>query len=314
MKLLSFFAFLFIWVSAKAFHEEEVELKAPHCTLKGTLTTPTATTDSTTLIILIAGSGPTDRNGNNPQMTNNSLKMLSDMFVESGYACLRYDKRAIAASELESLQPNGISFEDFINDAIGWVNQYATDERFQDIVLAGHSQGSLVAMCAANRCTNVAAVISLAGAGEPISEVLKWQLGQTLSPEIRGVVDAKLDTLAKGDTLKEVPDYLEVMFHPSIQPFLITWMKYDPAKEAREMKVPLLIINGTTDVQVSVDQAKLLHTAQPDAAYAIIKNMNHVLKFTKEKSGFSQLPVYGDPKMALHPKLSKPILKFLEEK
>ena len=143
--------------------------------------------------------------------------------------------------------------------------------------------------------------------------MLKWQLGQTLSPEIRGVVDAKLDTLASGDTLKEVPDYLTNMFHPNIQPFLISWMKYDPAKEAKNLKVPLLIINGTTDVQVQVSEAEMLHKAKPEASYAIIKNMNHILKFTKLKSGLEQLELYSNPDLPLHQKLAKPILKFLEE-
>ena len=313
MKSLLFIGLLLGCIVAFGFNEEEVELEAERCTLKGTLTTQDDPSQSTTLVILIAGSGPTDRNGNNAQMTNNSLKMLSDMLVENGYSCLRYDKRAIGESVLESVNPNGLTFDEFISDAVGWVEKYAADARFHSIVLGGHSQGSLVAMCAANRSENVAGVISFAGAGQPIHEVLKWQLGQTLTPELRGVVDAKLDTLAMGDTLKEVPGYLESLFHPSIQPFLISWMKYDPIKEVKDLKVPLLIINGTTDVQVTVSEAEKLKEARPDASYAIIKNMNHVLKFTKAKTGLLQLDVYGDPDIPLHKKLSKPVLKFLEE-
>ena len=313
MRLLTLFCALFYLHNFTfAYQVEEVELKAPGCTLKGTLTTQDDVSNSTALVILIAGSGPTDRNGNNLQMSNNSLKMLSDMFVANGYSCLRYDKRAIAESKLEAIDPKGLSFDHFIDDAVGWANQYAADVRFHSIILAGHSQGSLVAICAANRCENVQGVISLAGAGEPISEVLKWQLSQTLSPSMQGLVNAKLDTLAMGDTLTVVPGGMESLFHPSLQPFLISWMKYDPANEVKALKVPLLIINGTTDVQVNVEQAELLQKAKPDASYAIIKNMNHVLKFTKEKSGLNQLVIYGDPKIPLHKKLSKPILNFMK--
>ena len=296
-----------------AINEEEVELDSDGCTLKGTLTTQDDPSKSTALVILIAGSGPTDRNGNNQQMTNNSLKMLSDMLVENGYACLRYDKRAIGKSEVTDFSHQNISFHKFIDDAVGWADKYAGDVRFHSIVLAGHSQGSLVAMCAANKTENVNAVISLAGAGQGIHEVLKWQLGQTLSAEMRGIVDAKLDTLAMGDTLKTVPDYLMQLFHPNIQPFLISWMKYDPQEEAKNLKVPLLIINGTTDAQIQVSEAEKLHAAKPDADYSIIKNMNHILKFTKLKNGLEQLEIYSDPDLPLHKKLAKPILSFLEE-
>lgn len=313
MKLLSLLLSLLITIQLFAFSEEEVELETDGCTLKGTLTTQDDPSKSTALVILIAGSGPTDRNGNNPQMSNNSLKMFSEMLVDNGYACLRYDKRAIGESEVTDFTHNNVSFHKFVDDAIAWANDYAADARFHNIVLAGHSQGSLVAMCAANRCENVGAVISLAGAGQGIDKVLKWQLGQTLSPEMRGVVDAKLDTLAMGDTLKVVPDYLMQLFHPSLQPFLISWMEYDPQKEAKDLKVPLLIINGTTDVQIPVSEAESLREAKPDADYAIIKNMNHVLKFTKLKSGLEQMEIYGDPDLPLHKKLAKPVLKFLEE-
>ncbi|MBD3636202.1 MAG: alpha/beta hydrolase [Crocinitomicaceae bacterium] len=312
MKVISLIFFSCLTVFALSYQQEEVSLKAKGCTLKGTLVTQDDVSQSTPLVILIAGSGPTDRNGNNPQMSNNSLKYLSDMFVENGYACLRYDKRAIGESEVTEFSHVNISFDSFIEDAIAWVNQYAADIRFHQIILAGHSQGSLVALCAANQNENVGAVISLAGAGEPIHEVLKWQLAQTLSPEIQGVVDAKLDTLAAGDTLQQVPDYMMSLFHPSIQPFLISWMKYDPAEQAKKLNVPLLIVNGNRDAQVSVEQAKMLKEANPDAELKIIRNMNHVLKFTKLKSGLEQLEVYGDPDLPLHKKLPKVILKWLE--
>jgi uncharacterized protein len=294
-----------------AYNVEEVELVAEGCTLKGTLTTQDDVSESTILVILIAGSGPTDRDGNNPQMKNNSLLYFSDMLLDNGHACLRYDKRTIAESKIENFDQRNLSFDDFISDAVGWINQYAADNRFHKIILAGHSQGSLIAMCAANQNENVKGVISLSGAGEPIHEILKWQLSASLTPEIQGIVDAKLDTLAAGDTLKFVPDFVVNLFHPSIQPFLISWMKYDPVKEASKLKAPLLIVNGTTDVQITTEQADMLKEANPSADYSIIKNMNHILKFTKYKTGFEQLEIYSDPDAPLHKKLPKVILEWL---
>lgn len=297
-----------------SFNEEAVEIEAGNCVIKGTLTTQDDPSKSTALIIFIAGSGPTDRDGNNPQMKNNSLKMVSDVLLENGYSTLRYDKRTIGESLCNPYDPKALTFDHFIEDAVAWVDEYAADARFHSIILAGHSQGSLVAMCAANqRAENVGGVISLAGAGKPIHKVLKWQLSATLSPEIQGVVDMKLDTLAGGDTLKHVPDYLNNLFHPTVQPLLISWMQYDPQEEASKLKCPLLIVNGTTDAQVTVEDAELLKEGNPKATYKIIKNMNHVFKFTKLKTGLEQLEIYGDPDIPLHKKLPGILLSWLED-
>ncbi|MEZ4923133.1 MAG: alpha/beta fold hydrolase [Crocinitomicaceae bacterium] len=312
MKTFALILSILLLTPGKAFVEEQVELVTPGCTLKGTLTTQDDPSQSTLLVILIAGSGPTDRNGNNPAMENNSLKMFSEMLVANGYSCLRYDKRAIGESSVPNLTKETLNFDLSISDASEWVNQYAADVRFHGIVLAGHSQGSLVALAAANQNENVSAVISLAGAGQPIHQILKWQLAKSLSPELQGLVNTKLDTLAMGDTLKVTPDVFYSFMHPSVQPFLISWMKYDPGQEAAKLKVPLLIVNGTTDLQVQVSEAKLLKEKQPNATLAIIKNMNHILKFTKDKEMGPQLELYGDPDPPLHKKLTGVVVDFLE--
>ncbi|UKN00604.1 alpha/beta hydrolase [Paracrocinitomix mangrovi] len=313
MKHTSLIIFVFLLFNAFGYSEEQVELAQNEVTIKGTLLSSDDPSVAQPLVILIAGSGPTDRNGNNPQMKNNSLKMLAESLASSGYGVLRYDKRGIAESKIEDLDPSKLSFDSFIEDAVGWSNKYAADVRFNQIILAGHSQGSLVALCAANQCENVDGVISLAGAGEPIHNILKWQLSRTLKPEQQGLVGAYLDTLAGGDTLTTTPGVLAELFHPSVQPFLISWMKYDPAKQAAKLKVPLLIINGTTDIQVTVEQAEKLQAAQKDAKYAIISNMNHILKFTKEENMMAQLELYSDPDLPLHKKLTKTITTWLKQ-
>jgi pimeloyl-ACP methyl ester carboxylesterase len=311
MKIVLLYISLILGGSSFSFSSDSVEISVEGCTLKGTLVTQDDVSSATPLVILIAGSGPTDRNGNNAQMTNNSLKMLSDMLVENGYACLRYDKRAIGESKLDNFDQRKMNFDYFVSDASEWVNKYAADVRFNQIILAGHSQGSLVAMLAAKDNENVDAVISLAGAGQPIQEILKKQLKSQLSVQLQGVVFAKLDTLAMGDTLQVTPTYLHSIMHPAIQNFMISWMKYDPAKVIGELKVPILIINGSTDIQVDIEEAKFLSEGNPEAKLKIIKKMNHVLKFIKSKDLEPQLEVYENPELPLHEKLTKELLAFL---
>lgn len=300
--------------SATAFTNEEVEVEASNAKIKGTLTWSGDASNPQTLVILIAGSGPTDRDGNNAQMTNNSLKMLGEELTNNGFACLRYDKRGTAASKLpDDFNPKKMSFEFFIEDANSWVNLFAADERFDKIVLAGHSQGSLIALCVANKNENVDAVISLAGAGRPIQEVLKKQLAATLSIEMQGLVNAKLDTLAKGDTLKDAPQMLHSIMHPSIQPFLSSWMKYDPCKQIATLSVPVLLVNGTTDIQVGVEEMELLAKAYPAAKAIKIKKMNHIFKTIKSTDMGLQLELYAEPDAPIHKKLTSTLVKFLNE-
>lgn len=291
---------------------DSVEIQTSNTLVKGTLTWSGDATKAQPLVILIAGSGPTDRNGNNPQMTNNSLKMLSEGLVANGYACLRYDKRGTAASRLpHGFNQKEMSFEYFLDDANDWVNKFANDVRFNKIIIAGHSQGSLIGMITANKNEHVDAFISLAGPGQPIQEVLKKQLAATLSIEMQGLVNAKLDTLAMGDTLQFAPEILYSIMHPTVQPFLISWMKYDPAIEAAKLKVPALFVNGTTDVQVSLDELNSLAEAQPNAKVVKIKNMNHIFKPISSKDMGDQLELYDDPEVAIHKKLIPALNKFL---
>ncbi|OIQ37560.1 MAG: hypothetical protein BM555_00450 [Crocinitomix sp. MedPE-SWsnd] len=312
MKSLLLPILLFVSIASFSQKEEEVELTNGICTLKGTLSSPEGGFESTDLVILIAGSGPTDRNGNNSQMTNNSLKMLSDVLVNTyGNCVLRYDKRGIEESKIENFKQEDLSFDDFISDASAWVDKYADNGLYNNIILAGHSQGSLVAISAANQNKNVDAVISLAGPGQPIHSILKKQLAATLTIEMQGLVNAKLDTLASGQMLKETPKMLHSLMHPTIQPFLISWMKYDPAREIAKLKIPVLLVNGTTDIQVAVSEMDLLQASKPDAVKVKIKNMNHVLKTIKTKDMGLQLELYGKPDVPLAKKLPKVISKFL---
>jgi uncharacterized protein len=244
--------------------------------IRGSLTVPSKG-KKFAVVLIIAGSGPTDRNGNSgAAVTANSYKILADSLLKNNIASLRYDKRGIAESTDAGAKEEDLSFEDYINDAAAWVALLKKDKRFSNIIIAGHSEGSLVGMVAAQKNT-VAKYISIAGAGEPVYETLKKQL--TAQPEqIQKMCYPMLDTLASGKTLTAVPPMLYSLFRPSVQPYLISWFKYDPRKEIAKLNIPVLIINGTTDIQVSVDDAKNLHTACKQSKLLIVDGMTHLLK------------------------------------
>ena len=244
--------------------------------IKGSLSIPSKG-KTFPLVIIIAGSGPTDRNGNNgTAVTSNSYKILADSLLQHNIASLRYDKRGIAESADTAVKEEKMVFETYITDAEDWVNLLKKDRRFNSIIIAGHSEGSLVGMVASTN-KKVDKFISIAGPGEPVYETLKKQLA--MQPEaIQKSCYAILDTLVTGKIVTDVPAMLSSMFRPSVQPYLISWFKYDPKKEIEKLTIPVLIINGTTDIQVAVDNATSLHNACKQSKLVIIEGMTHLLK------------------------------------
>ncbi|MFD1205382.1 alpha/beta hydrolase family protein [Sporosarcina contaminans] len=265
------------------------------------------------LMVIIAGSGPTDRNGNSPLIPgkNNSLKMLAEQLADNGIASIRYDKRMIGENAKLGGKEEDLRFDDYIEDAAAWVNFAKADDRFSKVGIIGHSEGSLIGMVAAEK-TDADMFISIAGPGRPINEVLLEQLEQQLPVNLLKESDDILIQLKQGEQVKTVSTELQSIFRPSVQPYLISWLKYDPAKEIQKIKAPVLIINGTRDVQVPATDAERLHNAKEDSVLAIIQNMNHVLKEAPEDRE-GNMATYMNPDLPLAEGLMDEILSFLKK-
>ena len=287
---------------------QPVELNTAKGTIFGTLQMP-STDGQVPLALIIAGSGPTDRDGNNTSMKNNSLKMLADSLQAHGIASLRYDKRGIAASVGAGLDESELRFENYIDDAVAWVNLLKEENWFSKIYIIGHSEGSLIGMVAAAK-SPVDGFISLAGAGFKSGDLLKTQLsGQ---PEtVKNVCYSIIDSLETGKTVSNVDPMLYSLFRPSVQPYMISWFKYNPCTEIQKLTIPVLIVQGTTDIQVSVDDAANLKKAKPDAAISIIEGMNHILKNAPADKQ-ANLATYSDPVLPLNEDLIKSVTGFIK--
>lgn len=306
---------LFLLITALLFAvsvaaEEPMVLRAEKCDLYGTLAVPES--GSRTVALIIAGSGATDRDGNNRAagLITDCYKQLSDSLVANGYAALRYDKRAIAASASPEITEAELSFDDYINDAVAWADFLAADERFDRVVLIGHSEGSLIALAAAKRTDKVAAVVSLAGAGEPIDQTLRRQLAAQPEP-YKSECYRIIDELKAGRMVEEMPAELAALFRKSVQPFLISEMRYNPADEARTLSVPLLIVQGTTDIQVETADAARLFMAQRMARMVMIDEMNHVLKLCSTTNPQQQMVTYMNPSLPIAAKLVRAVVDFM---
>ncbi len=282
---------------------QEIEINT---LIKGTLFFPENVTSKTKLVILIAGSGPTNRNGNQVAMQNNSLKFLAEGMAQNGFAVFSYDKRIFAQMINKTIDEKTLSFEDFINDAKDVVTYFKSQKKYAKIIIAGHSEGSLIGMVAAK--TNVDGYVSLAGAGRPIDEVLSEQIAKN-SPNLKEAADKDLALLKEGKTFDNKNPMLASLFRESIQPYMISWIKYNPQEEIKKLQLPILIINGTKDIQVPSSDAELLHKANPKSTLKIIENMNHIFKEIKVDE--DNVKSYSDPKLPVIHELIEVMTSFV---
>ncbi|WP_434648621.1 alpha/beta hydrolase [Pseudomonas sp. D1-2] len=306
---LTLFTGLVCGVAQATVLQRPISLDTGNGELFGSLLLPKSDTP-VPVVLIISGSGPTDRDGNNPEGgRNDSLKRLAWVLARQNIASVRYDKRGVAASLAATPDERNLSVEAYVADAVAWCHKLAADPRLGPLILLGHSEGALIASLAAPQA-NAAAVISVAGSARPIDEVLRQQLSARLPPPLMLRSNELLDSLKAGRPDPNVPAQLQVIFRPSVQPYLISLFRQDPAQAFAALKMPALIIQGSHDIQVSVDDARQLKVAKPDAELALIKGMNHVMRIVPNDVK-RQLASYKDPNLPLAAELSAHILSFI---
>lgn len=269
--------------------------------------------DKYPVVLLIAGSGPTDMDGNSAAagLKNNALKYLAEGLAAKGIATLRYDKRGIASSASAGKEEYSLRFDDYVNDAKGWITHLSRDRRFPAIYVLGHSEGALTGMLASLDNPKVKGYISVAGAGRPFYEVLEEQMAAQPAV-IRQMVVSIHDSLKVGKLVPNVPLGLQALFRSSVQPYLISLYQYKPAEIIGKLKMPVLILQGTTDIQISVKDAERLKAAAPEAGFYLIDNMNHVLKTCTTLDRQRQMAVYTDSSLPVDSSLLIFIEKFVK--
>jgi pimeloyl-ACP methyl ester carboxylesterase len=251
-------------------NSEEILIKNDSIELPGTLT---YFQENTPLIIWIHGSGNVDRNGNQGTIVKaNYIKQFRDSINKHNIAFFSYDKRSSNPKNSKKLK--GILFEDFVKDAKKVISHFKGKKRFSEIILIGHSQGSLTAMLASK---NIDKYISLAGPSESIDKTIIKQITKQ-SPEFGKVTEAHFKELFETGSIKQVNPLLMSVFAKQNLAFIKNYAEYNPSEEIKKLTIPALIINGTKDLQIKIEDAQNLHKALPNSKIVLIKDMNHVLK------------------------------------
>jgi len=286
-----------------------VHIPADPAPLHGTLLLPDAPGPHPALL-LVAGSGPVDRDGNLPSLHNDSLRLLAEGLAARGIATLRVDKRGVGASHGAAPNEAALNFGAYVDDAVSWMHALTADPAIARVGLLGHSEGALIATLAAQQAPADRVVLA-AGAGVPAGPAILRQLADGGAPaDLVAAARGIIARLLRGEAVSDVPDALAGLFRPSVQPYLASWLLRDPAVEAAALRCPVLVVQGTADLQMRVADARLLAAARPGAGLLLVPGMNHVLKAPAEGRA-ANIAAYADPGLPLAPGLVDGIAEFV---
>lgn len=279
--------------------------------LHGTLTLPRGAKGPVPIVVIIAGSGPTDRNGNSLMgIKPNSYAQLAWRLAERGVASVRYDKRVLPGT---SGQVNiaSLSLEDFAADARAAADSLARDKAFSQVILLGHSEGAALALLAARDDPAVAGAILVSGLGRPLTVVLREQLSRQVDSATLVRYDTAMAQYLRGEQPTDVPPMLAMLFVPVNQNFMRSLAGFDPVAALQSVRQPVLIVQGGRDLQVRVMDAERMHSARPDAQVVVIPSANHVLKQATDTTLLGQLPTYQNPAIPIMPEVVSPIADWI---
>lgn len=291
-----------------------LDAPGPQGPLKGTLLTPNS--KPTAVVIIVPGSGPTDRDGNNPLgVKASSYRLLSEGLASKGIATLRIDKRGMFASSMAVENPNAVKIADYVDDVRAWVKVIRRELPTPCVWILGHSEGGLVALASAQDVA-VCGVMLVATPGRPMGEVLRAQFkanpaNDFLLKEALPIIDA-LEHRRHVDTTKSHPS-LQNIFHPAVQAFLIDAFAYHPAHLISAISKPVLVLQGQRDLQVEDIDAIRLKTANPQASLVLLPDMNHVMKEVTTGDIKENMSSYADPALPLAPGLIDAIVRFVSQ-
>jgi pimeloyl-ACP methyl ester carboxylesterase len=302
--------------------EEELTASGPMGPLRGTLTLPTgraALPAEVPAFLIVPGSGPTDRDGNSPLgIAAAPYRMLAEALAERGYPSVRIDKRGMFGSEGAVSNPNDVTIASYGDDLLAWTaairERLPAEDGTRCVIAIGHSEGGLVTLAAMARIPDACGLILIASIGRPLDQVMGEQLrANPAKPPFVLAAAAAPATLRRGERVDEgaISPALRPLFAEEVQGFLIDSMSYDPMELAARVEVPMLVVQGTRDLQVSTADARMLADAAPDATIALLPDVNHVLKTVASEDPSANLATYADPILPLAPAVVDAVAQFV---
>jgi len=281
--------------------ETVVEAPGPEGPLVGTLLAPSS--PNPPVVLIIPGSGPTDRDGNNSMgLRPSTYRLLAEGLATRGIATVRTDKRGLFGSRAAIPDPNAVTINDSAADVHTWISFIRERTGAACVWVLGHSEGGLVALVAAQNPLDLCGLILVAAAGRPLGEVLREQLRS--NPANAPILDQALSAVSQLEAGRRVDassmhPALLPLFRPEVQDFLINELSFDPAQLIANCRKPVLIVQGDRDIQVGIPDAERLQRALPGAKLSILSNTNHVLKTVSSGDRAANIATYTAPDLPL---------------
>ena len=291
----------------------EISAPGPAGPLAGTLLRADAA--DAPVVLVLPGSGPTDRDGNSPLgIAAASYRLLAEALADAGVSSARIDKRGMYGSRAAVPDANQVRVADYVADVARWAQILKAATGRDCVWLAGHSEGGLIAI-AAEADPNVCGLILIAAMGRPFDAVVRDQLAANpANAPIVAQANAALDRLEKGEHVDVTgmhPALAQGLFNPAVQDYLIDLIHHDPAAMLAKTRKPVLVIAGTRDVQVGVADAERLKAARPDAELRVIDGISHTLKQVRGDGAAATIATYTDASLPIDPELVSAIARFV---
>jgi pimeloyl-ACP methyl ester carboxylesterase len=292
--------------------EQEVTINGGPGPLAGTLQMPDAAPPGPIpAVLMVPASGPVDRNGNGPSLRTDALRQLAQSLALKGIASLRIDKRGVGASKGAQTREEDLRLNTYVQDTGQWLAFLRAQPGIGPVFLLGHSEGGLTAILLAQQAP-MAGLILVATPGRTYGDMMRQQLPRTDLPldVQRAALDA-ITQLEQGRPVTKVPPPLMSLFRPSIQPYLISELTVDPAAELAHTTPPVLVLQGTNDIQIDMSDAIRLSQARQGVRLERLEGVNHMMKNAPLNDRAGNLATYTDPGLAINPGIVTAIVRFV---
>src|SRR6201996_8128523 len=233
--------------------------------------------------VLILPEAGADRNGNatDQEVKPDTYQELAEALAATGIASVRIDKRGVGQSAKAIAREDDLRFDTYVDDAVRWIKFLQAQPHVCCVAVFGHSESALVAALAAKK-VKVCAIIEASGASRPFAAVMAGQLKTALDPGPLAKDDYDqavkiLDQLTAGKPVASPPAKLDPLFRPSVQPYLISWLNVSPV-DALKTNTPVLILQGSSDFQMTADDPRRLSTAPKNVKVVMVPGADHDLK------------------------------------